>query len=379
MIFVGYLLVLSIALFFIENWTVLGALLLLQLGLLIYSRVPLGEILGALRRIRLFFAIILVAYAFMPTGMETDRWLETPLLNINLSGLLVALFMCGRIACLVLASNWVQRVTGAEAFVAALCRFGLPPGVAVAIRQALALVGGARGRRGGRRRREEGTEEDGQDDRPGLQFRTLLKGDITPVHELMDWAFKRVDQAIADQDPDLDPAFRKEAATICAMTLAMMSFKMIVVVPGLMVAPGHKNVILLPLFLIAAQRTESRFGGMWTGLCMGMVNFMLGFGKLGLLDVVQFVLTGLLADLFLPFYRTRHWLGGILQLMVIGTLMGLARFSTNILFLLMVGAPMLGFAFLAPILLAQMSFGALSALPARALLARPPGSSPESG
>ncbi len=383
MYYILYLLALSGILFVIRDAAVLSGLLALQLLLWWRARIPFRRFRLVFRRIGLFLLLAVAAYAFAPTGGEQDIWyslsLATRTLPVNLSGLWLALLMCGRIVCLVLASTWVQHCAAPETFLAGLQRFGVPRHVAITIRHAMAMLGGATPRLAGHGRQSkqdrywQGSGQQDSGRRP--QLRRILKGDLRVVRKLMDWAFEQAERRLGEYEPGLDPCMRSEIAVMLSMTLAMMSFKMIVLMPGLLVAPGHKNVILLPLFLIAAQRSRARLGGMWTGLCMGVINVMLGFGKLGILELVQFMLTGLLADMLLPFYCHAGRIAGTAQLAVIGAFMGLARFSTNLLLLLLAGAPLLGFAILAPVIGAQVLFGALSAAPARLLL-KPPVNSP---
>lgn len=367
--YILYLLLLSGLLFTLSDPYLLAALLGLQIVLWIGSRVPLRRALALFRRVGLFLILIFLAYAFVPTPSGEDQWVSAGFglfsLEINLSGLWLGLLMNVRILTLVLASAWVQHTAAPQTLRNGLARCGIPRHVAIALDHTLALFGGDHGRRRAKQRKTL----DNTNPRP--QMRALLKGDVSPIQYLMDQAFERAEHRLAQHEPDLDPKTLNDIAVMVGMTLAMMSFKMIVFVPGLLVAPGHKNVVLIPLFLIAAQRTQGRFGGLRTGLCMGLASFMLGFGKLGILELIQFALTGLLADWLLPLYRSTGRVMGTVQLMLIGALMGVARFSTNLMLLVLAGAPVLGFAILAPVLIAQILFGALSGLPARLLLRAP--------
>ncbi len=369
MFYILYLLLSSGLLFALSDPYLLAVLSGLQVLLWTGSKVPLRRTLALFRRVGLFLILVFLAYAFVPTPSGEDRWISVGLwlfsLEVNLSGLWLGLLMNARILILVMASIWVQHAAAPKTLRNGLVRCGIPRHVAIALDHTLALFSGADGRQRGKSRKiADGTN-------PGPRMRTLLKGDVSPIRHLMDSAFECAGHRLAQHEPDLDPQTRNDIAVIVGMTLAMLSFRMIVFVPGLLVAPGHKNVVLIPLFLIAAQRTQGRSGGLHTGLCMGLVGFMLGFGKLGILELIQFVLTGFLADVLLSLYRSVGLIAGTLQLMLIGAVMGLARFSTNLMLLFLAGAPVLGFAILAPVLVAQVLFGALSGLPARILLRAP--------
>jgi hypothetical protein len=89
---------------------------------------------------------------------------------------------------------------------------------------------------------------------------------------------------------------------------------------------------------------------------------MMGYGKFGVLGIAHFAAPGLLADLLLPLVRldTSRWLR-LLQLAVIGSLLGLGRFAANFLVIILAGAPGVAFMLYFPMLVSQMVFGALSA------------------
>ena len=50
--------------------------------------------------------------------------------------------------------------------------------------------------------------------------------------------------------------------------------------PSIPFAPGHKLVLLTPLYIVASLLTRTRFGATLTGLAMGTVAFLLGDGTL---------------------------------------------------------------------------------------------------
>jgi hypothetical protein len=83
----------------------------------------------------------------------------------------------------------------------------------------------------------------------------------------------------------------------------MMGVRLLRVLPGLPFLPGHKAVLLLPLYLFGAARGSGRFTATAVGLIVGLLSLMQGDGRYGALEVLKHVAPGLLADLLWPLAR----------------------------------------------------------------------------
>ncbi len=68
-------------------------------------------------------------------------------------------------------------------------------------------------------------------------------------------------------------------------------------------APGHKVLFLFPLYVLAARLTHSRWGGTVAGSIMGVIAFLQGDGRFGVLEILKHVTPGLVIDLADPFVR----------------------------------------------------------------------------
>jgi hypothetical protein len=134
------------------------------------------------------------------------------------------------------------------------------------------------------------------------------------------------------------------------------------ILPGLPFAPGHKNIVVIPLLLMASLATRSRFGGLSAGAAVGIVSFLLGYGKFGAFEILQFALPGLLADLLAPVLVGGSGLGLLVRLAILGALLGLARFAANFMVLMLAGSPELAWLAFTPMLISQVMFGGLSGL-----------------
>jgi len=371
----AYLGVVVISLFAVPSTAVTGAVILVQAVLWFGDGFGFAPLKRTVRRLALFVAVITLSYAFVSVAdQRPDLWLTIPLgpwsVAVNFAGLAVAVEMCLRVIALVWASLWVQRGCGPGEFVAALRSFRVPQFLALAIDGTLRLVagaeekkapgsgaGGGRGRGGGRHRGRRALEA------ARLGFAEIRQGRLTVVTDLVDRALARAEAFVAEANPGLKAEQARDIAIVAGIATAIMGLKLIQVLPGLPVAPGHKNLIIIPFFLLAAGLTRARFGGLWTGLTVGAVSVLMGYGKYGVLEIAHFAVPGLMADLLLPL--TRRSLPTplkLLQYSLIGVLLGVGRFAANFLVIVLAGAPLVAFYVYLPMLASQAVFGGLSGL-----------------
>ena len=147
---------------------------------------------------------------------------------------------------------------------------------------------------------------------------------------------------------------------------------MLKLLPGLPFAPGHKGVLLIPLYLVAASMTRTRAGATLTGLTMGTVAFLMGDGRYGVFEIAKHVAPGIFIDLlFAPARALAR--GGrfrrVLAWSMLGLIAALGRFATITLIALAVQPPAIVFAVLIPGLVVHATFGALSGLVTAPLIA----------
>ena len=155
---------------------------------------------------------------------------------------------------------------------------------------------------------------------------------------------------------------KHDAAIILAVVVAVMSLKLLQLLPGLPFAPGHKNLIVIPLLVMASMTTHGRFGGMAAGFSVGIVSFLMGYGKFGIFEILHFALPGLMADLLVPLLVGGSGFLLLTRLAVLGALIGLTRFAANFMILILVGSPALAWAVFVPMLASQLLFGSLSCI-----------------
>jgi len=370
---IAYLLAVMTLVCVFQSPVAVGALLLIQVGLWIYSTLGWSPLVRILKRLALFFLIIALSYAFVSVG-DADHWASVVIghwkIPLNLGGLSVALIMCLRVFVLVLASRWVQESSKPGDIVLALQDFRVPRFLGASIDGTIRLAagGGQRGGSGdgsgGGGRRHMSTGEP-----VSLGFEQIRQGRMTYIKDMVERALNRAEVLVNHENPDMDRVQSRDIAIIIGIAVAIMGTKVIQVLPGIPIAPGHKNVLIVPLFLLAAGLTQMRFGGLWTGLTVGIVSVLSGYGQYGVLEIAHYAVPGLMADVLLPLVRphSQKW-WHLTQFALIGAAMGAGRFAANFLMILIAGAPKMAFVLYLPMFVSQVSFGAISAFVTLGLL-----------
>jgi hypothetical protein len=175
------------------------------------------------------------------------------------------------------------------------------------------------------------------------------RGDVSPLVQGLERQISRA-QAYARGDRDV--------AVVSGLALTMLGIRALKVLPSIPFAPGHKLVLLTPLYIAASALTGTRFGATLTGLVMGTVSFLLGDGKYGVFEILKHVAPGILCDLFVPLLL-RRGPGGV-GWAVFGAFVAIGRYVTILSVVALVQAPQIAYAMLGPGLLVHCTFGAAS-------------------
>ena len=357
---VVYLLAVSIGVFWLSELWQVGALLALHAGLWLVLGLGARALGRQLAKIGTFAALIFASYLFSSQDPATDRWRELPVagatLWLNETGGLQGLLMVLRIAAIVVASH-VVRAGDPRALAAGLAALGVPRLVSASIDTVLALMGSGPGSGGGRGRgrgRGDGAELGG--------FRAALarlaRGDVRPITDRLDRQLERADRHLAQGgDPD---AGLRDASVVAGISLTMLGIRALKILPAVPFAPGHKLVLLTPLYIIAALRTRSRAGATLTGASMGTVSFLMGDGRYGIFEIAKHVAPGVVCDLFVPALARGGKEHGALVWSLFGGLIAAGRFATILAMTAAVQAPAVAYAILVPGFVVHISFGLLS-------------------
>jgi hypothetical protein len=326
---------------------------------------------------------VALSYGLTESDDGASRWVELAWgRSVNAAGLEEGAAMVLRVLAIVLASQ-LARVGDARAIVSGLGRLGAPERFARAMDAVLALMGSdeRRGRGdgsgGGRGDGSGGGRGRGADGAPAEGFwaavRRLARGDVEPI--VRRWV-RQVRRAEDAADPYAPGA--RDLSVVVGTALTMLGIKALKVLPSIPFAPGHKLVVLTPLYVLATQATAPRArrrgalrtGATLTGATMGSVAFLLGDGKYGVLEIVKHVVPGVLADLIVPAVLARPALArSALAWCAVGGLLGAGRFATIFAITALVQAPALAYAILVPGLLVHVGFGVASGWVTRPLVA----------
>src|SRR5262249_45830558 len=120
----------------------------------------------------------------------------------------------------------------------------------------------------------------------------------------------------------------RDVGVIAGISIRMLGFKALKILPSIPFAPGYKLVILTPFYIVASRLTPSRFGATLTGLVMGTVAFLMGDGRYGIFEILKHITPGLLCDAILPIFLGRGRERGPILWSILGGIIGAGRFAT---------------------------------------------------
>jgi len=342
------------------RWLVIPALLALQVLILLACRFPGSEIGRPAWRLKWLFLFLIGCYALLPpeTPGAVDLVLawRVPfvewLVPLNLTGVERAALMCLQILTLLLASM-VVRVTGSgRDLVDGLQALRLPDLFVYSLDHTLELLGGTKKTGRGR------AEAAGQ----GGTFSTvkrLLRGDIGGFVQTISTNIERARERPGHaSDRRLSPRLVHDIGIVTGIALCMASVKVIKLLPGLPFAPGHKALLLFPLYVLASRLTHSGWGGTAAGSIMGVIGFLQGDGRFGILEIFKHVAPGLVIDLARPLVsRLPNWALGYCFL---GLAAAAGRVTTELVLVILLGARAEVYLFPVAVLLPNMLAGFLS-------------------
>lgn len=361
-----YLLVVTAAIFLVPasaetrstRWLVVPALFAFQVVILLIWRIGITEIGHAVARLRWFFLFLIGCYVLLPAESPNDlllRW-HVPIVHwlvlLNLTGLERAALMCLQILTLLLAST-VVRVTGSGGdLVDGLRAMRLPILFVYSLDHTLELLGGAKEPRRDKRvaTKQRGTVS---------TLKRVLQGDLGWFVQTIKTNIERAGpRPERESNRRLDPRLIHDIGIVTGIALCMASVKFLKLLPGLPFAPGHKAVLLFPLYVLASRLTHSRWGGTAAGSIMGVIGFLQGDGRFGVLEILKHVVPGLVIDLADPLARRLPaWALGYCFL---GLAAAAGRVTTEAVLVLLLGARAEVYLFPAAVLVPNLLAGFLS-------------------
>lgn len=341
----------------LAHWLVIAGLLAAQAVVLIACRVEAFEIVRPVWKLKWLFVLLLAFYALLPPEQPCcDVLIGWPvpglgwMLSINMTGLQQAGLMCLQIVTVLLTSTVVRSTGSGRDLVEGLRAFRLPDLFVHSLDQTLETFVG--GRRPGHRR-EQAPKSHGF----FSLVREITRGDFSGFVRTIEG-----NMALAaghtNGERKLNASLAHDVAVVTGIALCMASLKMLKVLPGLPFASGHKTFLLFPLYVLAARLTHSRWGGTAAGSIMGVIGFLQGDGRFGVLEVFKHIAPGIVIDLGEPLARRLPpWALGYCLL---GLVAAIARTATELLLVLMLGARAEIYLFPGARLIPNLIAGALS-------------------
>jgi hypothetical protein len=280
-------------------------------------------------------------------------------LSFNPEGLLAGVLVVSKIGTMIALSAWLIASSSSEAVAAALSFVFRAEWLGAVISRCLGLVA-SRGQRRGKTKTGTALKHDDESDEvSSLSKKSTVARIRQRVQALIERWLREAHAKFSGGYVGDD-----EIGLIGLCCLAVLSTKALMIFPGLPISPGHKNVFIIPIFIFAAAASTRPWTATKVGLSAGLLNFLLGFGKYGPLEIFQFLLPGLAIDLLYPTILLAAGKPrlGIIIFAFVGIIAGLFRFSGNALALLLTGTPILLLLAMIPALMSQIVFAILGSV-----------------
>ena len=366
----------AVGCFLIREPAILATVFTLHIATWFWCQLPLSALVRLVKKLSFFMVMIVLAFALFPPDnppFEAGHW-EIFGMSIPMTGVLAGIMMALRMLTVIVASQIMQMTSKAGEFVAGLRGIMIPEVAAMTIDSTLYLLGPEAGQRGkgqgggmggGGHRKEA---DAGTAPSPGVfslaSIKRLKNGDFGFLVEMIENALTRSKSYISQQQRGLgrriDPQVIHDVSIISGLCLLMMTTKLLKVLPGVPFAPGYKIVFLVPLYILAAELTRTRFGATITGTTVGVISFLFGDGRFGIFEILKHITPGLVVDLAAPL--TRRWMAkpSKATFIVLGAVCALARATTMLAVVFFVSGNALLFATVGAAAVSQVFFGALS-------------------
>lgn len=346
-----------------DSWWVLGGLFAVPLAWWVaHGRNPL-QLVPMLRRTWVFLLFLLISFLIVPPQTADPLTVEIGGWTIDLSGLLVGGRMCLRLLTIIVASLVLRETGRPREILLGLRQLRLPLPVAQTIEATLSLVAAQRTGRGGRQRRKARRKErrearrSSDAPRPTLsERRRALAGRLaSSFHE-------NIERSAAEIGTPADQGARhisaaSDVVVVTALVVMVMGLKLVKLLPGIPFASGNKLMLVFPLYFAAARYTRSRVGATWMGATLGVVAFLFGEGRFGVLEIAKYVAAGMILDLLWPLIRRRP---NAVVYSVAGLLMGIGWFASTLLAAWLASAPVIFYALAGGMAISQLVFSVLS-------------------
>ncbi len=336
-----YILIAGVGVFFINNIYFLLGVIGFHLLLFLVVKNP-QKSLKFIWKVKWFILIIFLFHALSFSGEIQLLKLKNWVLTLSYDGLLAGSIMACKLISMLFITQVVRLSMASGEFVQGMTKLGLSKNNSDIIDQIMTIVTEEKGKKGkgkGKGKNKQESDIQSKD--------VLLKGKIGNIPNRI---FEKITFAKGKFTDNPN-------AIVAASSLSVTLIRLVKIAPGLPLAPGHKNILLMPVMIHGIVKSKNRFAGSQIGFISGILHFSMGFGKYGPLGIVQFALLGFILDLLfkIPVNKSRLWF-----LMLAGGIGGLVRISSEVLLAVILGMPNTFFLVLLPYIISQVAFGAAS-------------------
>jgi len=341
-----YVLALSVIIFFIQNINALLIVFMINILFFVLSGAGLKNLYLIIKRTSAFFLILFLTFLFFSENCKNLYVMK--LWNIKLGlcreGIYEGIVMLIRIYTIIILTSFNKKSIN-ELF----RRIGLPKSLSLAFEFCFAFI--------------EGEAEKEHPPKRRIKIRDLLKGDLNSLGSYFNDKLSGIKDEIRKKNLNLPEDIESEVVILTALGVITLSLRMVKVLPGVPFAPGHKGMIIIPLYIISSETIKTGWGGTKLGTLTGILSFFTGQDRFGIFEIIKHILPGIFVDSIYKsnlFKRTFEITSPVLIYSVLGILLASFRFATIILIAIITSAPKPFFIVLLPALLVQITFGGFS-------------------
>ncbi|MBL4705762.1 MAG: hypothetical protein JKY54_14650 [Flavobacteriales bacterium] len=351
-----YIILAGIGVFLINNLYILIAIILAHLIGWFILKIPVNK-LKFLWKIKWFVLIIVFFHSI--SGPDPELVLlafKKIKLSVGLAGLENGLIMAGKLISMLLITQLVRLSMSKAAFVSGMRKLGLSHDFADIIDQIFGIItssGQGNGKGKGDKKKGSGKNKE-------LMDTTARQAMVGKIGSIPDKLAQRLNKA-------KDQFKNSPNAVIGASSLTVTLIRMVKIAPGFPLAPGHKNILLVPVFIQAIHGSNQRFTGAKIGFISGILHFASGFGKYGPLGILQFLLLGSVIGAMMKLMGKNP---GTFKLSLVGATAGLTRISSEIILSFALGMPKAFYLLYLPYFISQILFGAGSCFISKKLISK---------
>ncbi len=347
-----YIFIAGIGVFFINNLLFLSLIILFHFAVF-FALKNKKKSLKFLSKVKWFVLIIFLFHAFSGENdiivLKIKQWV----LAISYEGTIKGLIMASKLIAMLLITQVVRLSMSRKEFVRGMTSIGLSQSSAEIIDEIILIISEKEGQKGSGSGKGKGKSKK-QDN--GIKSKdVLLKGKVGNLPKKI---MERIHYAS-------EQFSHNSNAIVASSSLSLTLIRMVKIAPGLPLAPGHKNILMFPVFIYGILKSEKKSAGLQIGFISGVLHFTMGFGKYGPLGIVQFALLGWVFDLVLklPFKKEN-----LFYLMFVGAIGGVVRVFTEIILAFALGMPNSFYLLYLPYIISQVAFGIASGFISKAIL-----------